>query len=519
MINKNNNSDHKYNENKLVVTHDTHISDNMLSMLLEDSGTQPFKFLYISIDIYEDLFSRCTKSIDSKILKNEAFKLIIFYFLSFKSASQIENTYFSKIFDIKEFIESNAELFYFNNDLEELVDDLMNIPRNTKEINIYSQKANIQQRVGMLNIYDCNNIEECYESKNSLNEFNKFKLNLKNRLNLYIKDRQFSYFWNIFMEYYIPVVINLSPNLIIDDIIYKVVDYDYSSNIEDHQFVNISQSTESALMWIYYIIAYKKLQRLTIKYIFDQLVYLGFEYKPIIFEIISSAIHMYSNQDCAIKSIETSMRIKEASDILMSTEQNKSVENILKENIENYSESTKEFIKELKKVDNKNKEIKTSIENYIVELNKSTEKIGGKDQCMINTRKKHDLGKDNVFVLSNLAWEEMIIYFDNYEKERSIDPEFIKCILESMTSLLNLIIEKTGIFFKNRIIQNKHIFNKISIGGCKLIKTIILNFEDISQIKSELLECVNNCKEDNDYLSVKCMLESLQKYCVLDFYK
>jgi hypothetical protein len=232
---------------------------------------------------------------------------------------------------------------------------------------------------------------------------------------------------------------------------------------------------------MYHILRYKNLSRSILKHIFDNLIYCDHK----VFGIIEIIIKKYGCSDRTVKNMEIQSRIGEAQSTLnhlRSIGENRSIE----------AES----------------KIINSLDEHIKLLKSSILEV---DKTIKLYEDSYDISNDNVYVLSNLAWEQIIMYL---QIDRGKDH------FNSVVSLLCAIIEEVGDFFRNRIVQKKYIFTKIfqsdSIrepdckeddtclevprnrnSSSKLAEAIIDNFKEIGPIRDELLQCIANCG-DND---------------------
>lgn len=409
---------------------------------------------YIEI---EDLESLSLEDLDSKITKDFIINLpakiqtdLIFnYLIKFNRLDKLESSRLFEIFDFREFVSNHASYFFFS-----FSDLIVFTEHSTKSDEIV------------------NAVNNC--KRTSIKRFTK-------------------------------ILVDLVPDLIIDDILTEMTEKIISLE-NDNQLIiingikhknltiDLKMAREKFFLWIYNLLVYKNFKRSILRYIFDSIIYYDSEFNFIRFAIIDLIIQKYSEMDKSIKNSEMENEIKDLKFYGKSTIESLKLNAIAKQN--DMNSNVIDVIEE-------------ELSNYI---DKTTDKIS-KNFMKIKTNgiaenkffsyyvDKSNIGEDNVFVLSNLVWEELLIYFK--------EVDFLKSdVLCSILELLATLIRVTGDFFRKRINDNKNILKKFDDSAYSLVVAIIENFTTIETLKPEINDFISKMTDENLAADLKQKISS-----------
>lgn len=252
---------------------------------------------------------------------------------------------------------------------------------------------------------------------------------------------------------YVRNLVLFNTALVIDDLVVRCLSQLHSSKTELGESVK-----RTALGSLFYILKYRTFRRPTLRLIFDNLVYFDADDNFYRFGILDFIIRQYKESDASIAlgSLPSHAGCSTA--------------------------------------------LASSSESQLPHLQK------GGVYC-----DKGDLCNDNTMVLSNLIWEEMRRYLLDSEvtpcdpdragiEEHSeslfinrgvLMEEFSHSDIEKMCimELLSTIIDSTGSFFCNRIVQNQELFERIKglPGIVKLLDKMVANFERVDLLSGTFL--------------------------------
>lgn len=390
-----------------------------------------------SIEKFELLLLKLNLTRINKLPVTTAFRLVIFYILSFPDFKKLEKTFFYSLFNFKHFIAMNAELFFFNGKLETLIEEFL-LFKNTDHSNIT----------------------------------------------------------DIYFEKYMETIILLSGDIIIDDIIANALVYlDFSKQVikfKSVRFVNygdiykpmcLNTDISKILVWIEYIILHKDISRFMLRMIFNRIIYLDFDQRTVIYRILKQIIRLYKISDDFIKEYNEKKYEEYTTKCELSETHNECkdcLEEIKSKLVQKQSKSKNTF-EELKSTlfethnDFKDslfkKNTELEIKNQKSELCKNIKHFKNKRLYEDSIDKKEYIGKDNVYVLTNLIWEDIVYYLINLNK---LEINEQKEIVELVTTM----IQKTDLFLKQRVMGCKEFIENIKYNKKMLDAAISVNFKN-----------------------------------------
>lgn len=439
-------------------------------------------FSNLSINSYELIFSKCNRRIDDIMPVDTAYKLIVYYVFAFKNTDELGGTMFFQMFDVRNFIGSNAELFYLNRNIEAFI-EFFN-----------------ERQQGHPNALDNGSHED-------------------------------------FLRSYISTIVELSPQLIIDDLIFDSLDLEKAERIAKNKprsksmtgqkskkrtMLNIVdplylfECPEPTLKWLYFIISCKHLRRTVLRFIFDRVIYFDGGDDLCRFQILDEVIKAYSQMDKLIRNNVTKKHIKAASDVLLTSAKSSSVSSKLVQEMDIIREKIKTL--HLEDVqDPAQHDVELSVPADPSDMHKLSEDIveyikslEGNMNLVVNDARKRDslaesyqyyidsqnIHEDNVFVLGNLVWEEIIFYLLNFKKHGDGTVRVIIHVLMG-------IIRETGDFFRKRIVDNRVFLRHLDIDVCEFIDAVVCNFKSIDDIYDSLARLLAKCQHKEKLEHIK----------------
>lgn len=430
-------------------------------------------------------------------------RLVIQHIVVYKNVGLLDNTALFKRYDVRNFIASHAEWFYLSMAAEAYIEYLRD--------------------------------KMCHAKRMPLLE------------NL--------------MEDYVSALVELSPDLIIDDIVYESLDlenYDaqkcvdgpgcmcecghgpscicpsistYSGGSEGPQLGHamLTDSTGASKMlaifaasdgyileesrsfrlathqnytlrWVYHLLAHKHFQRPVLRHIFDQLLYFDSNDNIYSFKILELIINKYSRMDKLIKNYEIRKNIKEAHDALtaMRTKNDSSSASPLC--------AIESFVRGMMHGGTANK---ISIEAL---LNEDT-----KIEACTAIAKYIDEIKGKLVPESPrdpperlYCPEDVDLHNDNAYVLSNLVWEELVLLLRSdakapcaAVQLLASIIKQTGDFLQRRIVENRTLLRNIGRGSSELAMAVVDSFSSIDGLFEELVDCVKRNKPRDELAILK----------------
>lgn len=408
------------------------------------------KFDSLHLGAYELIFSRCDGRVDDAIPVDTAYRLVVYYILASGSAARLRDTAFFRVFDVVNFIGSHAELFYLNGNVGVLIE-------------LFRKR------------------ERC--SGNEL-----------------ISHHSAEHSTGDILRGYVSTIVELSPRLIIDDLILDSLDPEKGVAGKMAGPMHLFESPDATLRWIHLIVSFKHLRRTVLRLIFDRVVYFDACERPHRFQILREIIGAYSQTDRLIRNGTTRKHISAASDILATLTNSLAANSRpevaqVEEKVRGLSLECSDNIKLPPLTSQGDIELLArDITGYMGTLERSIQPVVDDPRKHGSLAELHqyyvdsqDIHEDSVFVLGNLVWEEIIFYL--------LDPS--RCgddVIRAIVELLAAIIRETGDFFRKRIVDNRACLSGLRIDACALADAIVCNFVRVDGICSDLARLAERCR-------------------------